>query len=781
MARKVALLLVAALIAASCSLPIGGDDGDDGAQTEPEPGTVNADGFPISRPIPDNEPVPVNNRVRIGTLDNGLTYYVQSNDSPGRGLALRLVVDAGSLQQDEPESGVAHFLEHMLFNGTEEYPGNELDRALQTIGVGIGPDVNAYTSFDETVYMLELANITDETIDTGFSVLAQWASAATITEPDTVAERGVVREEIRLRDEGATGAVDAAFDDAYYGGSAYENREPGGREDLILATTPEELRRFYDRWYRPELMAVIAVGDLPVDRLEDEIRARFTDLSPRAETPDRVEPEVDQIDEPLTRVVTHPDLADTYGSIDLTIGDWHAGTVGGERLTLMQELYGIMIRNRLSDSVDRGETDLIEPWAGVFETHRNQRFLGFNYDAVDLGPATETVLGVIRRAEINGFDNDELARAADEIRVGLDADAAAAVSLNDRFWADDYVAHFLEGADISAGRRAAGSGGGAPVRHQRDDVTDLYRYEMNRNAPLVIVVGPDPAALPTEAELDAALESVVKLRPNTNATDEAEVPDQLMEPPAPVEPVAVNELDELGATEWVFANGAVVRFRESTIAPNDVSLLAESLGGWSTLPPEDAAIAEYAVDAVAASGIGSLDRVATRRFLSTKDTAIGPWLLETREGFSGGSSTGDLEVMFQQMHLAYVDPRIDARGLREAVERTEELQGVVGSVPSRAADDAVFSALFGDDPRYSVDPPPIDELTEDEALALYAARFAVSTIWWWSWRATPTLPRWPTWPPATSARCLATPLTPGPMSGPTLPLRWSGPARQRSR
>ncbi|MEL7208938.1 MAG: pitrilysin family protein, partial [Actinomycetota bacterium] len=430
---------------------------------------------------------PVNDRVRIGTLDNGLTYYVQSNDSPGRGLSLRLVVDAGSLQQEVPESGVAHFLEHMLFNGTERFPGNELDRALQTIGVEIGPDLNAYTSFDETVYELELANITEETVDIGFAVLAEWASAATITEADTEAERGVVREEIRLSDEGADGAVNQAFDQAYLDGTPYESREPGGRDDLILATTADDLRAFYDRWYRPELMAVVAVGDLPIDRLENEVRERFSDLAGRGPAVDWQEPEVAVIDEPLVRVVTHPDLSDTFGSLDYAVPVWDDGTVGGERLSLMQLLYGVMLRNRLSDAVDRGETDLIDPWGGVFDHHRRQRFLGFNYDAAELGPATVDVLTAVRRAGVTGFDDEELERAVAAFRVEVDNAAASADNLNDRFWAVDYVDHFLEGSDISdADERAR------RINRLLDDitaaeVTDLFRWEQAQAAPLLIV------------------------------------------------------------------------------------------------------------------------------------------------------------------------------------------------------------------------------------------------------------------------------------------------------
>ncbi len=722
MIRRLTLAVALALVATACAVP--GLGGDDDAAPEAGEGALNGDGYTLVEPDPDDTPHPIDDNVRIGTLDNGLTYYVRSNDSPGFGLSLRLVVDAGSLQQEVPESGSAHFLEHMLFNGTEEFPGNELDRALQTIGIEIGPDLNAYTSFDETVYELELANINEETVDIGFSVLSQWASAATITEADTEAEKGVVREEIRLSDEGSAGALNDAFDAAYLTGTAYEGREPGGRDDLILATTADDLRVFYDRWYRPEFMAVVAVGDLPIDRLENEVIDRFSDLEGRGPAPESVEPSAPLIDQPLVQVLTHPDLSDTFGSLDYSVPDWDTGTAGGERLWFMQLLYAEMIRNRLLDAADRGENDLIEPWAGMFDYTRNQRFLGFNYDAPDLAAGSAAVLAELRRIELVGFDDDELARAVEAIQVEVDGYAAASETVNDRFLADDYTAHFLEGIDISDADDYADRITALLDELTAADITDLYRYERSLSAPLLIVAGPDAAALPTEEELEEVIQRASKPRPITEAVDDGEIPEQLMDRPEPADAVAVNDLAELDATEWVFDNGARVRFIESDIAPNDVSLLAFADGGWSTLDPDDGAIANLAVDAVAASGIGSLDRVATRRFLASRATAIGPFVLETRDGFSGNSSTDDLEILFQQLHLAYVAPRSDVAGLREAIERSEVLQSIVVNDADQAADDAVRTALYGDDPRYSIDPPSIDDLTEEEALRIYQERFS---------------------------------------------------------
>ena len=661
--------------------------------------------------------------MRIGTLDNGLTYYVRSNQSPGLGLSLHLVVNAGSLQQEEPESGSAHFVEHMLFNGTDQYPGNEMTRTLQGIGVLIGPDLNAYTSYDETVYSLELTAINDAVVDTGFSVLAEWASAATMEQEATVAERGVVREEVRLRDEGADGAIGVVFDDAYHQGTAYERREPGGEGELVLATDADDLRLFYDRWYRPDLMAVVAVGDLPLDRLEDEVRERFGDLTPRGdEAPERTEPTVAPISEPITRIVTHPEVTSTFSSIDYSITTWDPGTVGGERLSLIQDLYGLMIQSRLLDAVDLAEAELDDPWVGRFKQNRNQTFLGFNFDAPDLGAGTEFVLSEMRRIELSGFTDEEYERAADQFRAGLDQLLASAPSTNDVVFAQEYVGHFLSGDQISS----------TEDTHERlmtaldditaDEVTHLFRWEMAQAAPIVILVGPDPDELPDEAALAAIVERARAVSPVDDGDGDSVAIDALMEAPEAVAPVSSRSLDDLGGNEWTYANGVTVRFLDSTIAAGSVDVRAEAAGGWSTLDPADAPYALAATDAVSRSGAGEHDRLTYRRFLADSSSLLIPFIDETTEGFIATTGTDDLEELFQQLHLAVTAPKVEGPALRQALDDLEEQGRFVETDTWGASQQAIASVLYGADPRFQLIPPDPDGLTADRALAIFEAR-----------------------------------------------------------
>lgn len=712
------------LITSACSGGLGGlVDRDEGADTSvPEPVT-SVEGEEWAGPEVDLTPIEPDGQVRIGTLDNGLTYYARSNQTPGQSLSLHLVVNAGSLQQDEPESGLAHFLEHMLFNGTEEYPRNELNRALQTIGVELGPDINAYTSFDETVYTLDIVGIDDELVDLGFSVLSQWASAATITEEDTVAERGVVREEIRLRDEGADGLVSMVFDEAYHRDTAYEGSEPGGTGEHILATEADQLRLYYDRWYRPDLMAVVAVGDLPADRLEDEIGAWFSDLVARGgDAPDRIEPDVSPISETVTRVVSHPEQVWAFSSVDYSITTWDEGTVGGERMGLIQDLYGLMIQNRLLDAVDRDEVDMDEPWVGRFAANRNQSFLGFNVGGPDLAAVTAHILGEMRRVELSGFDEAELERAAGEFRAGLDQYLASAPSTSDTIYAQEYTAHFLSNAAISS----------EADTHQRltsaldditaEEVTALFRWEMAQAAPIVILVGDDTTPLPTEAELADLVATATSAVPDEVDRSDEVVIEALMDRPQPVESDGFRKLVEVGGSEWTYPNGVTVRFVESPISVAGVELFAEAAGGWSQLDPDDAWVASVAADAVSRSGAGGHDRLTYRRFVSGTTAVLVPYIDEVSEGFYGSAGVEDLELLFQQFHLAVTSPQVEGPALRQALDDLDEQARLVENDTWSASDHALAGILHDDDPRFGLVPPDLSDLEPERALEVYRQR-----------------------------------------------------------
>lgn len=681
--------------------------------------------------------LPVDPAVRIGTLDNGLTYYVRCNDSPGRHLELRLAVNAGSLNEAEAGSGVAHFLEHMLFNGTEKYPKNELTQALQHIGVEYGPDINAYTSYDETVYQLDVRSQDEEAVNTAFDVLAQWAHAATIDPEDVESERGVVRDEYRLGYETADGVVRVAFPRMYDAGTPYEGRLPIGSLEGIEAITAQDLRDFYEKWYVPSNMAVIAVGQLTLDDLEALVKEHF-DAIPAGEEPTAPESRSPLDPEPRFDIATSLGQGYSYLSLDIRLPSWNRGTVEGERQLLMEQLISIMLRNRLQDAYEQDLLSQTDPthWSS-FGHSRGLRFYGTNLRAVDYEVALNDFWSMMLTLKAHGFVEADLARAVTAIKAAYEFAVEAAPTTQDSSYAASYVAHFLQGGDI--GTVADRS---ARVSVLLDEISPAElsaRFEeiMDQSGLLVIGVAADPAHLPTIEELTIAVTSA-EVGELPELIEDA---DELLVVPASVDPVDESALDffdgaseffDAGlfgdAYEWTFANGARVMFVPSGIAENQVNLHAFSLGGWSAMEPADRMLAgRLAPRAVSQSGLGNLSPAQLSRYLDGINASAQPYIGETTQGVTGSAGTADVETMFQLMHLLFTAPRVDDQAFAEVVSIGEIILNLSQVDPGWKAWVAYNRARYGDefewfDPVASQE--TLDALTAESLLERYSQRFA---------------------------------------------------------
>ena len=317
---------MAGLLAASCtsSSDVAEVESNTGPETTAEPGTTPApttvDGStPVTAPDPNglpsiSEPDPA---IVIGELDNGLRYLIRDNDNPGARVDMRLVVDAGSALEDETQSGGAHFLEHMLFNGTEQFPENELIDVLRSFGAAFGADINAYTTYDETVYELTMPTADDAVVETGLDVLEQWLSAATIEQVQVEAERGVVLDEWRGSEASSDGRIFDGLEELFLTGSPYEGHDPIGDEAAITGMNAEPLRAFYDDWYRPDNAAVVVVGDIDPEAIEQGLVDRFGPLVARGTSPERPELLVEPSTEPQVVVVSDPDVAEGFAQVTL--------------------------------------------------------------------------------------------------------------------------------------------------------------------------------------------------------------------------------------------------------------------------------------------------------------------------------------------------------------------------------------------------------------------------------------------------------------------------------
>ena len=671
-------------------------------------------------PAQDPTPLPIDPDVVIGTLDNGLTYYLRHNDSPGKNLEVRLLVNVGSVDETDEEAGIGHFIEHMLFNGTSDYPGNSLGEALREIGVELGPDIGAHVGHDETVYEVEVRTDDPDKVARVFHALSQMARAATLEDGAVESERGVVLDEMRLAVESIGGFIGREFDRIYTEGTPYEGRDPIGTLESVTSMTPQMLRDFYAKWYIPANMAVVAAGDIAVEDLQGLVQEHFGPLPPgEGRQPPRVD--ITPNPESSSHVVTDPRQGYSYISLDIPIAIHDLATVGGERLSTMETLIEVMIQNRLNDAYQRGELSQVDPPRfSTFTYNRGLRYYGTNWRGDNLDTASTDYLSVLLTAQEHGFTAGDINRAINQLLVFLEFQLNSAATTQDSQWAGLYEQHFFYGADISSVVTAVWRTATLAAHLTPEELTEHFRWHMSRGGLLAIAVGPDPSSVPTVDELDAALAAAT---PGPPPVEDATVT-ELMAAPGPVDPVSEEPVDVLpGAHEWEFANGARVIFAPSNISAGVVHLRTQSLGGWSVLEPGDRALAAIALDAVQGSGMGDLSRSQLNRFLEGQAVALNAFIGESIEGFNGVASTEDVETVFQLLHLLVTAPRVDDLAFDDAINTAEERVARSESDPGLQASVAYWEARYGNTwHRIVATRDEIASLTPERLLAMYQSR-----------------------------------------------------------
>lgn len=664
------------------------------------------------------EALPRDPEVKVGVLDNGLTYYLKENDSPGGRAELRLVVDAGSVQEDPDQSGTAHFLEHMMFNGTERFPKNELIAILEGFGPRFGPDINAYTSFDETVYELSLTTDSDELVELGVDVLREWATRATLTEVDVVGERGVILDEWRLRAQGYSARVGERLQELILPGSAYEGHLPIGNADSISGTSPAVVRRFYQDWYHPSRMAVVAVGDFDLRDMEARIVEAFGDIG-ASEDPRPFQP-VSYVSPAQPRARTYTDEEATGVGLSVL---WPTplespDTLGGYRDRVAVSLGLEILGDRLVDDALSGAGPLLGASVVDLAWTRAISLRGVEADirggAANAG--VEHLFAEVERMRRDGVSDREYERALAGFAAATRQMLDQQESVQDAQIADEIVAYHLSGQPLLSPKQRFEVANTAIEGLTKEDIASATSALL-RGAPSLVVIGPDDeeVALPDETAL---LEIWASLPTITLEPRDVFEPDDLhlMEPPAPVEAIETTVDPSSNTTTIRYANGATVYLRPSQISRRGVYGVVEGFGGTSRVDVEDLPELFLATQIVARSGIGVVDVPTLRRLLADRIVSVEPWISETRQGIEAGSSTQDTETMLQMIHLTMTSPRFDQAAVEAVIDETTSLLAAREDLPGVLFEEALNESYYGDDPRYFV-LPSVDQLAEFDVAA----------------------------------------------------------------
>jgi zinc protease len=726
--RAVAALTVWAALAAACTTSESTITAPATSAGSSVPATSQVAVPAVSNPPEDPrlaEKVPIDPDVTIGTLANGLTYYVRRNTRPGGRAQLRLVVDAGSVLEDRDQSGGAHFLEHMLFNGTTRFPENELTRVLESFGARFGPDVNAYTTFDETVYELGVPTDDPDVIELAFDVLVEWALRATIGQSDVENERGVVLEEWRLRDAGLDGRITQLYEDVFLEGTGYEGRAPIGDPAVLRETNADTLRRFYEDWYRADLMAVVAVGDFNESEIIDLIEEKFSPIEPA--TGARLRPDVVVPRTSERRVAVLADADQPTASVEVYYPKpaGQGDTVGERRDEWAQLLAVDMISTRLNDDITRGDAPFFAVTELGFSFTRGLQLPGFAADvaSVDIIETLQALVTEVERAKIHGFDDAESDRATAWWRSAVEQYYAGRGSIQDVEYAARYVSHFLSGDEIPSAQAEFDLDMEALGTLTTAEIHSALLELAGSTEPTVIVIGPADGTVPSQDDLDAAVDAALEGKPEPRPAAAA-IGDSLMAAPDPVEPTGVHQLP-LGVAELVYANGVRVRYVATDISINEIVMGADSAGGLSRVADEDVAEALLAAEIVSRSGAGGFDSVALDTFLADKFVYVQPYIDVTREGFFGGSATEDLESLMQLIHLMVVAPRADATAARTVIGEFRPFAESPEQFPGLATTLELIEQRWGGEPRYRVlvRQDELDSYDLEAAAAVFADRF----------------------------------------------------------
>jgi zinc protease len=665
--------------------------------------------------------------VITGTLENGLRYYVRANAEPPARAELRLVVNAGSILEDDDQRGLAHFLEHMAFTGTERFRKHEIVDYLESVGMRFGPDVNAYTSFDETVYMLTLPTDSAGVLETGIRILEDWAGAMLLDTAEIRRERGVVIEELR-RQRGAGARVRDVQFPFLYAGSRYAERLPIGDLETLRTFEREALARFYRDWYRPELMAVVAVGDFDAEAVAARIRESFSGLRGPGDPRPRVEHTVPLEAGTRFSVVADPELTATLVTLDHTMPARRDGALEGYRRGVVAGMYAGMLGGRLNTLSLQPDAPFLDvsSYHGTALRTADAFVLTARVPEGGAEAGLAAVAAEAERAARHGFTPAELARERARAMRAWEQIHAERDNATSAEFASRYASHFLYGGPLRTTEDEYALQRWLLPRITLEEVNAAARewLQGTRRTVLVTVPAGPGTVAPTEAGLAAALERAVtgELAAHVDTVSDAPL---LAELPPPGRVVAADTVAELGLHRWTLSNGARVVLLPTDYRDDEILFAGRSDGGTSLLPDSLFLHGRAAVAAVQLGGIGALSLDDLQKRLAGRAASVGMNVSDLTQGVSGYASPGDLETMFQLLHLYFTAPRRDTAAWEAFLQRGRETFRNRAASPEAHFADTLNAVLTGNHPRArSFTAATYDSLDLDRALAVYRDRFA---------------------------------------------------------
>lgn len=675
--------------------------------------------------------IPIDPKVKIGKLSNGLTYYIQNNGKPEDKVELRLVINAGSILENENQLGLAHFMEHMNFNGTKNFQKNEMVDYLQSIGVEFGADLNAYTSFDQTVYILPIPSNDPEKLEKGFQVLEDWAHNATLTDEAIDEERGVVLEEYRLG-LGPDKRMMQEYLPKLMHGSQYAKRLPIGTKENLENFSYEDLRSYFRVWYRPNLMAVIAVGDLDVETLENKIKEKFGHIKNPANPKERPEFHLPNHDETFVTIVT--DKEAPFSQVQVmykdNINSENVVTTSDFRKSLLHNLFGTMINNRLSELTNKPNPPFVfgfSSYSGTFARTKNAYQSGaFTSETGQLN-ALKTLLEENERVKRYGFQDGEFNRAKKQILARLEKQFKDKDKQESNRIVGAYISHFLNQSPIPGIEWRFKMTTQLLETVNLEEINQLINGFIHDNNRVIILTGPEKEGLDKveEKAVLEILETVKKsdLQPYNDGTTRDNLIEEILTAGTIT---SSSNNDVINTTTLTLSNGAKVTYKKTDFKNDEVLFQAYSFGGSNMLSDSDYKAASLAFNGLSEAGIGGLTKVELNKMMSGKIASVSPFIQVVTEGLRGQAAPKDLEILFQQVYLYFTNLNKNEEAFQSYISKQSSFLGNLMANPQFYFSNEVGKTKNQGNSRYIGFPTPETLAAADYSRAynIYKERFA---------------------------------------------------------
>lgn len=607
-----------------------------------------------------NAKIPIDSTIKIGKLNNGLTYYIKHNAKPKNKAELLLVLKAGSILEDEDQRGLAHFVEHMAFNGTKSFEKNKLIDYLQSLGIEFGADLNAHTSFDETVYKLSVPT-DEETFNTSLKVLRDWADGITFENEEIDNERGIVAEELRAR-SGAGMRMYYKSIPLITNNSRYAERSPIGTLDVIMNSEYDALKRFYRDWYRPDLMALVLVGDFDVNETEKKVKELFNSMQPVANPKERVYYNIPENKAPVVTVITDKEATGVRVALYIKKEETQVQTLKDYREEVLKRLYTGMLRQRLNEIALQPNAPFLNATAGIgnFLANMDSYYLRANLKEEKINEGIDALFTESERAKKHGFTTPELERYKQLLLNNADLRRKETGKISTKYYIEQYIDNFTDGEPIPSDAFVYEFYSAVFPTITVNEVNGISDKWVREDNMAVVLNAPEKEglALPTENEIEQILKSIRQKEIEAYQDKLGDI--QLMpNPPKPGEIVSETYNEKVDVTTWQLANGVTVMAKPTTFQNDLISMTGFRPGGSSVAPDSLYVSARNAGTIIGSSGVNGISEIDLKKLNMGKTLRVSPRINFYDDLFSGSSSSKDLETMLQMVHLYFTKPNKD--------------------------------------------------------------------------------------------------------------------------